>query len=337
MRNRIEGVITNIDDKFIDETITHMNKRVPQRKDVLTAVKKLGVCVAAVLLLLFGGVSAAVAAGNIQAYEIVYSLYPDMAKRLVPIHESCVDKGIKMSVEAIHIDGNTASIYLSLQDIEGSLIDESVDLFDSYSIHTNVAQIGGCTLVSYDEVNKLATFLVTVQQEESIAGKYMSFSVSKILTGKEELTLKLPQILLAEETDNIMSLRDVKLRGSGGVGDVNINSILISNKDQYYSPTQGAAITAYGFIDGKLHVQVYYEDILRYDNHGTIYLEKNDEIVYPARSYSFWDEEQRGSFDEYIFDIAFEEIQNYDIIGNFVTSQTLIEGNWNVSFPIENM
>ena len=37
------------------------------------------------------------------------------------------------------------------------------------------------------------------------------------------------------------------------------------------------------------------------------------------------------------YDISLDELQNYSIIGNFVTCDTLIEGNWKVSFPIEKL
>lgn len=338
MKTTIENAITNIDDRFIDETITHMTKKRSHRKNVTIVIKKAVACAAATLVLLLGSVSVAVAGGNIQAYELVYSIYPDIAQKLVPVHKSCTDQGITMNVEAIHMDENTADIYISLQDLNGKLIDDSIDLFDSYSIHTNADQIGTCKLVSYDDVKKSATFLISIQQNGPIAGAYMKFSISKLLLGKDEITLELPQILLAEETDLTMKLGDVKLRGSGGVGNgtQNITSLLTANEAQYASPAPGAAITAYGFIDGKLHVQAYYEDILRYDNHGSVYLENGNETLYPVQSYSFWDEEKKGSYDEYIFDISYDDLQNYKIIGNFVTSQTLIEGNWQVSFPIEN-
>lgn len=339
MKSIIENAITNLDDKFVEETILYINQRMPQKKKVLKAVRRLAVCAAASLLLLFGGVGASVAAGNIQAYELLYSLYPDIANKLIPIHESCVDEGIRMNVEAVHVDGNKADIYISLQDTEGNRLDESVDLFDSYSIHTNVSQIGGCSLVSYSEENRMATFLISVQQEEKIAGSYMRFSISKILTGKKELTLELPQILQAEETDRIRMLSEVNLRGGARVGDRTqfpAKPILLPNEEQCDSPASGATITAYGLIDGRLHVQVYYEDILRYDNHGSIYLENDEETVYSTCKYSFWDEERKGSFEEYVFDISPEDIQKYNVMGYFVTTQTLMEGDWQVSFPIEN-
>lgn len=102
---------------------------------------------------------------------------------------SCEDNGIRMEVEGISIQDNCAYVYISMQDLEGMRMDESIDLFDSYSIHTNADQIGGCTLVDFDEENQKATFLIIVQHMDgtSIEGSVMTFSVSQILTGKNEI------------------------------------------------------------------------------------------------------------------------------------------------------
>lgn len=102
-------------------------------------------------------------------------------------------------------------------------------------------------------------------------------------------------------------------------------------------PTPGVTVTNYGFINNKLHVQVYYEDILQFDNHGYIYLVGRDgKEVLPRSSTAFWDEERRGSYEEYIFDISVDEINEYAIYGHFFTCQNLVKGDWEVSFTIEN-
>ena len=99
------------------------------------------------------------------------------------------DSGIRMVVEGVSIQDSCAYIYISMRDIEGKYIDESIDLFDSYSIHTNADQIGGCALVDFDEGTRKATFLITIQNMDGtpIDGSTMTFSVSQFLTGKSEI------------------------------------------------------------------------------------------------------------------------------------------------------
>ena len=39
--------------------------------------------------------------------------------------------------------------------------------------------------------------------------------------------------------------------------------------------------------------------------------------------------------DRYIYDLSDIELAEYDAYGYFVTSDTLITGNWSVTFPLE--
>jgi RNA polymerase sigma factor (sigma-70 family) len=85
------------------------------------------------------------------------------------------------------------------------------------------------------------------------------------------------------------------------------------------------------------YVQVYYEDIL-HDNHGYVYLLDEDEnMVLPNCNIAFWDEERRGSYEEYILDISADELSEYAIYGHFFTCQNLVKGDWEVKFTIEQM
>ena len=58
-----------------------------------------------------------------------------------------------------------------------------------------------------------------------------------------------------------------------------------------------------------------------------------------AESYhfSFWDDKKVGSYEEIIYDISPEDIENYTAYGSFVTCKNLTEGYWQVTFPLENM
>lgn len=106
-----------------------------------------------------------------------------------------------------------------------------------------------------------------------------------------------------------------------------------------YSPVEGVTITAAGFIDEKLHIQVYYEDIHKTDNHGEVYLmdSKNNKIHYDYNE-SFWDEKECGSYEEYIFDISPEtDLENYTLYEDFTVCSSLTEGDWKVTFPLKNI
>ena len=338
MRDIIDKALTNIDDKYIEEAMPDIDntdgiKRT--RKPVWNKV----IAIAAVISILIASLTIT-AAENYTAYKMLYSVNAGVAKKLALVKESCVDNGIEMTVEAVNIDGNTADIYISLRDLTGDRIDETTDLFDSYSIHTTADSMSGCESVSYDEETKTKTFLICIEQDEPLVGEKMRFSVSELLTGKTETHCKLDITDKLDSTKGVVSSTDLPVRG--GAGDENLDvdeahPILKTNAEQGFSPVSGARVVGYGFIDNKLHIQTYYENILEYDNHGFVYLVNSQgERIHYDYSISFWDEEGTGSFADDVFDVSPEEFEDYEVYGEFVTCGTNIKGDWSVSFWIEN-
>ena len=96
--------------------------------------------------------------------KLYIKFHPSTAQFFKPIQKSCEDNGIKMQVEAAYIHDNAAEIYITMQDLIGERIDETTDLFDSYSINRPFSSAAGCTLVGYDAKTKTATFLITISE-----------------------------------------------------------------------------------------------------------------------------------------------------------------------------
>lgn len=335
--NNVETAISNIDDKFVREAYEYVESRNNTAYRVMKKISAIAACFAAFVVLSFSTVTIATAAGNIAAYDILYSIYPELAKNLTPVNVSCVDNGIKMEVESVYINGDTAEIYISMKDLEGDRIDETIDLFDSYSIHSSGDSIGNCTRVGYDEDEKEATFLIKVQQMngKKIDDKKIIFSVSEFLSGKEEFEEMLPKISLENIAPVYILQENVEIRGWSG--EYETGGYLTRNESQSFSPVAGVTITGYGFVDNRLHIQVHYEDILNTDNHGYVYL-KDDEgnEIQSELSVAFWDEEHTGSYEEYVFDVGLEsDLSAYSVWGWFKTCKNLTEGDWEVSFTVD--
>lgn len=346
--NNIEKAITNIDSKYVMEALDYKNKQ-HHNSGYFKTIGKVAACFALICILSVSGTLVAAAAGNETAFQVVYEMFPDIAMNLVPVNETCEDNGIKMSVEGINIEGDTADVYISLQDMSGNRIDETTDLFDSYDIRTGEDYQGdrmaGCSFVSYDEKSKKATFLLSItnMQGTPMSKDKVTFLLSKILTNKNEMSRELTEITNVDEVENTRDVGEVQLRGWASNGsDIEEFSdffekyrrdILCEDENIHFSPVDGATVTAYGFVNGKLHVQVHYDDILQHDNHGFITLVDDNSTIYPE-SIDFWDEEGVGSYTEYIFDITPEEMENYTVYGEFVTCDTLIEGDWSVTFSL---
>lgn len=337
-----EKILDGIADEYLNEVMIYGKSR--EGKRWICTLGKIAACIVVAMGVSFFSLFIAVAAGNMTAYDILYALYPDVAEKLLPVNVACEDEGIRMEVEGMSMENDCAYVYISMQDIEGKRIDESIDLFDSYSIHTNADQIGGCTLVDFDEENNKATFLITVQQMNGapIEGSAMTFSVSEFLTKKNEIKQELTQINL----DTISRVRETQteerlnMRGCSYVDDVSeeiSREYLYVDESKVFVPTSGVKVTNYGIVNDKLHVQVHYEDILQFDNHGFIYLSgKDGKEVLPISNNAFWDEEQKGSYEEYVFDISPDKLREYAVYGEFVTCENLVKGDWEVNFTIKN-
>ncbi len=341
-RKAMEQIISGLDETYITEAVNYKSNK----ETILFwgYLKKAAVAMLMVTIMGISGITVAAACGYTPAIEILCKVYPDFAKQINPVNESCIDNDIEMKVEGIYIEDNVAKVYISMRDLTSDRIDETIDLFDSYSIHTDGAQIGSCELVEYDDENKTAYFLIELQNEKDnpINGKYMTFSVSRFLSHKLTTDSNLLEINLNELPLNpeIRNIDDEQLRFRGGSNDKGRHNILQYNNTQAFSPVDGVQITAWGIIEGELHIQVYYEDILTFDNHGSILLKNmnaEEEYVYP-KTYAYFDSDNVGSYEEYVFALGSEtDWDTYSLEAEFWTCTSLTEGNWKVTFPIENM
>jgi hypothetical protein len=130
------------------------------------------------------------------------------------------------------------------------------------------------------------------------------------------------------------------VRGGGGINikSVDWDNLLLMKPDEANAIglTNGVTLTGYGIVDGKLHIQLRYNDILNTDNHGYVYLKtQDDKVIICENNFAFWDESHVDSYEEYVFSISSEEVSNYEIWGEFWTcSNGPIKGHWQVTFPM---
>lgn len=337
--------MSDIDNKLISEA----EKAVDKKKH--TKVTKWIIAAAACLCLCACGSFPVMAAvGNDFAYEMLYSIMPATAQRLKPVNVSCVDNGIEMSVVAAEIDGDNVTVLVSMRDVIEDRIDETTDLFDSYRIHTPYDQYGGCEMASYDEDTHTVVFLLNIgnTNHELMPGDKLTFSVSELLTNKNHIEHAIPQIDLSDLPQITDFADDPEINGWSTASDtvqLDEKGALYDNgvKVKMMAPDEnnavvlepGVILTGYGIVDGKLHVQLRYMDVLSTDNHGWIYIKDgagdiidSDSIVY-ARFDSNAD-----SYAEYTFNYPVDELDDCELWGEFYTCDTNISGNWEITFPI---
>ncbi|HHV28361.1 MAG TPA: DUF4179 domain-containing protein [Clostridium sp.] len=281
-------------------------------------------------------------------YGLMYYVAPDVAQFFVPIQKSCEDNGIKMEVVSAYIHDNVAEIYITMQDLVGERIDGTIDLYDSYSINRPFDSFATCELVGYDETTKTATFLISITEwgNKKIVGDKVTFSVREFISDKRIYN----EIPIPVDLTNISDALSTKEVSPGGGGGPKIEEyyqnyesrvkVLVPSAPMQF-PVEGIDFTGIGYIDGMLHIQTSVVNNLTKDNHGYFFLrDKSGNEVQCIYNVSFSeniDTDNRVHYDEYVFEIPKSEIGQYSLYGTFVTSGLYTRGNWQVTFPLEQM
>lgn len=337
MKNeRLLHAIGSIDDKLIYEAA-------PKGKAVrkVFSIKKAVAVFAAIMVFFALSVPVLAAARFEPAYDVLYRLFPAIAQKLKPVDMSCEDNGIRFEVISAYVENNEAVIYVSVQDLLADRIDETTDLFDSYSINTPFDCSSSCANIGYDAETKTATFLISITQmnEQDIVGDKITFRVQQMLSNKKEYDAVLPDFDVNAISLTPETIVPTHIFGSGGThADAPAENFrALKTTGVLYAPVDGVDVTAMGYVDGRLHIQVQYENVLETDNHGYIYFrnDKGEEIRCGARVAFSADREHQERYEEYIYDVSEMDLTEYKAYGYFVTSDTLITGNWSVTFPLE--
>ena len=335
------------DERLIQQTLRISR---PQRK-VPALCRGLALATALMLCLTVGTSALASSVPGFNSW--LYTIAPDIALYFRPVNEWDEDQGLRMEVDAIRIDGRTAQIYVTMSDMTADRLDGTIDLFDSYRLDTPGSASGGCLLAHYDAEEKRATFQIYYESENEIDQDKLTFSVSRLLTKKQSTVGTLGEFDWSMARQNPETLKPgTRLRGAGYTlteaekeiynamdpaerHDVFAGSVLLAPQGVLSEPAPGVQMTGAGWIDGKLHIQMHYDDIRNTDNHGFItLLDPDGNAVDSDCSIAFWDDEKTGSYEEYTFEITQEQAEKYALYGEFITCECLITGEWSVTFPI---
>lgn len=279
-------------------------------------------------------------AADPDGYALLYSISPAAAQFFKPVNRSDEDNGIRLTVDSVYLHSDTVEIYVSLQDLTGDRLDETTDLFDSYRINRGFDCSATCSLAGYDAQTRTARFLISITSfdGQDIEGDKLTFSLNRLLTGKTETEGAVTGLDLAAVQAE-PATQQVTRRGGSGIaaeagGSTAETRTALVPTGTLAAPAPGVTVTAMGYIDGLLHIQVLYENIHETDNHGQLWLENGAEKLECLGSLSFFDENESDSFEEYVFDVSPVQLADCTLYGSFVTADTLIEGGWEITFPL---
>ena len=281
------------------------------------------------------------AAGVPAVYELMYQVSPELAQHFVPIQVSCEDNGIRMEVVSAYIHDSEAEIYITMQDLTGDRIDGTTDLFDSYQIRRSFDASASCTLTGYDEDSRTATFLIHISQwgDQEIEGSTLTFSVREFISHKTELEDIPVDVDLSAAPDNpdtqLVSYSGYSTSDDWAPDDP---AAVLTPGESLASPMDGMDISAMGYIDGMLHIQLASLNAHLFDGHGFVRLAGQDgSSINTRRSIHFSEDLPDGSsisYQEFLFDVPSDELANYSLYGTFQNSGLNTKGNWQVTFPL---
>lgn len=308
-------------------------------RPVLALTLALAVCL--------GGFSA-LAAGNEEAYQFLYRLSPALAQSLKPVRKACEDQGIRMEVVSVALTDNTADIVVSLEDLVGNRLDATIDLFDSYSIHRSFGGSAGCSLLGYDAATQTAYLGIHIEEQDGtpIAGSKITFSISRLLGQKTDVQDE-PIPLLLDGLAEAPAQR-VRLSGWGANAEhylteaENADYPVLVPQGTLYEFGGGMELSAIGLVNGRLHVQLAVRNNLNTDNHGFFKLCAADgTVLMPALTVQFNNAQnlavpERIDYSEAVFDFPQDGLTKYQLLADHSQSGMLIEGNWQVTFQLEN-
>ena len=279
-------------------------------------------------------------AADPNGYALLYSISPAAAQFFKPVNRSDEDNGIRLTVDSVYLHSDAVEVYVALQDLTGDRLDETTDLFDSYRINRGFDCSATCSLAGYDAQTRTARFLISITSfdGQDIEGDKLTFSLNRLLTGKTETEGAVTGLDLAAVQAE-PTTQQVTRRGGSGIaaeagGSTAETRTALVPTGTLAAPAPGVAITAVGYVDGLLHIQVLYENILETDNHGQLWLDNGAEKLECLGSLSFFAENGSDSYEDYYFDVTPAQLADCTLYGSFVTADTLIEGGWEITFPL---
>ncbi|PRA07900.1 MULTISPECIES: DUF4179 domain-containing protein [unclassified Paenibacillus] len=321
------------------QTKKSMNKRKRYRKAIYIPVT------AALSLCLVTGAAASM--GIIDLPSILHFLGADRIGILQSVHQVSEDQGIRMEVIGAVRDGDTTEIYVSLSDLTGQRIDETLDVYD-YRVtggNANNAQI-----IHYDEANKTAIVRFLIQGK--VSKNRITVQINTLMSGTSlrdgyNVQVDWEKLFQEKQNNNYDIVDQDRISGLGGKTDIHMENdpIPVLHQDVTNVPVSGIDwmhISNMGFVDGKLHIQINPDNEIGEYNHGYFYFtdEQGRKLDIPEYSVSYGHYMKDGvgyggDYEEFVYDLsAVDELDKLRLQGSFTSISEVVQGNWKTTFNL---
>lgn len=263
---------------------------------------------------------------------------------LQPIQLADESNGIRLEVLGAMNDDESAIIYLTLQDLTGEIIDETLDIYN-YTLSKGSAFF--MEAINFDTKTKTATLRLQGNGGKDINGKEVMLGIQSFLTKKQRYqnydVLPDWSILKTHQAKSILLEGHVSPGGDGEFAFNEDRKVLKPRElNLQIDGLDFVQISNIGFIDDKLHIQLEWSDNNVAD-HARLYLvnQSTQEVANYYGNITFGVDVENNivygrNIDEYVFDISPDELNELKLQGDIVHYGEYTEGDWNVKFKLES-
>ena len=329
------------------------NARVSSFRRRFTPLRTTGIaavlCLAMVLL----------STGVVSAYEYFFHKIPEeIALTLIPVKLTHTSQDITMTVQYASVKDGTLSIYFTLEDIsdldrlaEGVKFDRSWEVNEPYSARRIIYKYDS---LGYDEESNTYGFLVQITPT-NVLGDILYFQ-------DQQYTITINQLLLGQKQEEFVYSPDWstlpdepeiykgKCTSWANVENykrqsykVGYNVRMLQAGSWEIPVSDGVMITAAGFMNDGFHIQVRYNDQAGGYDFGHLILVTSDENEIGGFGsmdegnfcYVSYTDADNYQYTDFIYDISPEDLDGASLKGNFICGDTLLDGDWEVTFSVD--
>ena len=319
------------DDALVSDTLAHIvrgDKPQHRKRRAAAAI----IAAAAV----FGCGISAVA---LQAPAAWNAMYTAVQRFLSPVNQSCERDGVRLEVTDAYLQGHTACLVFTMQDIQGDRFSGPDFVLSSWSLDSMGLGSASCRLLSYDPQTRTAAFFAefsNLDQRFDPQG-VQTLTVSELYCGTGSTDTVPVSVSLADApVDPLVQARTVSSGSTDETGVYPTQYDFLLPQQPLWQSTDGVfSLTAIGCRDGQLHLQLCTDASGVASASGLITLRGADgQPLAPAAGYSWI--EGALCYQENIYDLSYDALADCTLSLDASVYQTAIHGDWRVTFRLKD-
>lgn len=294
------------------------------------------IAAAAAATVAIGCMTPALAASVPAVYQ---ALYAAVAQFLVPVNLSCEREGIRMEVTDAYLQGHTACIVFTMQDTQGGRLTNAHATLSGWYLDSMGLGSSRCRLVSYDAPTQTAAFFAEFSNLDQTFDptSMQTFSVSELFCGgaqAEDAPLAVP--LSDVPVDPPVQIHEISSGTLDETGQCPTQYAFLMPQQPLWQSADGVfSLSAAGYREGQLHLQLCTDESRVASASGLLELcDADGQTVAAAAAYS-WTEGERH-YTETLYDIPCNALPGCSLTLDSSIYETVISGNWQVTFRLES-